>query len=48
MPRTGARVEQLHRVEIDTISQMHLVEALRQCVDISVRTHGRRGHFGGF
>jgi len=29
---TGARVEQFHRVEMDTIPQIHLAKTLHQCI----------------
>ena len=38
--RTGARVEQIHRVEMDTIPQIHLMETLCQRIDISVPADG--------
>jgi len=33
---TGARVEQLHHIEMETIPPIHLMETLRQRIDIRV------------
>ena len=38
--RTGARVEQLHRVEMVTIPQIYLIETLCQHIDIPVSADG--------
>jgi hypothetical protein len=38
--RTGAKVEQLHRIEMDAIPQIHHIETLCQYIDIPVPAGG--------